>query len=234
MIYWAAATLVLSLVLTSVMGSFASSFLISTMLMPGILSIKYFSKNINFADRRKGITGVAYCLAIFILTEFLAVMAFVWFTDKADPLNYNGLLTNPIFLCFILISLLSIEELIKMKFLSPPPEEKRVTFTSERKKVSLDVDDILLIESKDSEVSVRTVSGKTYTTKMKISQWEAVLDDRFVRVHRSFIVNRRHITTFGSKAVYLGELCVEISRKYKESVMNRLDGTGVPDRRTSR
>ena len=58
---------------------------------------------------------------------------------------------------------------------------------------------------------------------MKISQWESVLDGRFVRVHRSFIVNRIHVTRFDARAVHLGERSIEISRKYRESALKKLE-----------
>jgi DNA-binding LytR/AlgR family response regulator len=53
---------------------------------------------------------------------------------------------------------------------------------------------------------------------MKISQWEAALDDRFVRVHRSFIVSRLHITRADAHTVWLGEIRIEISRKYRDKL----------------
>jgi DNA-binding LytR/AlgR family response regulator len=67
-----------------------------------------------------------------------------------------------------------------------------------------------------------TVSGKAYPTRMRILQWESVLDDRFLRIHRSFIVNRKHVTAFNAKTVYMKDFPVEISRKYKTVVMQKL------------
>lgn len=221
-VYWGAATVLTSLMLMSVAGSFSMSFFLATLLLPGILLIKYLLRDINFTYRGKAVFKTVYALTIFILTEYLAILCFLSFTGMAPSVGYDGILMNPAFLCFILVSLLSIEELIKIKILPEVPAAKFVTFTSERKKISIETESITFIESKDYEVSVMTVSGRAYPTRMKISQWESALDDRFIRVHRSFIVNREHISTFDSKAVYLDGMRIEISRKYKDDVANKL------------
>jgi DNA-binding LytR/AlgR family response regulator len=118
-----------------------------------------------------------------------------------------------------MICLLSLEKLIEIKYLpAERVEENRVIeFTSDRKKISIPVDSIIFIESRDYEVWVRCADGLSYRTKMNISHWEEVLDSRFIRVHRSYLVNKAHITKTDSSCVYAGGKTIEISRKYKNS-----------------
>jgi DNA-binding LytR/AlgR family response regulator len=75
---------------------------------------------------------------------------------------------------------------------------------------------MLLVESCDAEVWIRTDSQTDYRTKMKISQWESVLDERFIRVHRSFLINVNHITHSTANQVTVGPYTIEVSRKYKD------------------
>ncbi len=222
--YWSIMVIVLSMILMSVMETFARSFFLSLMLLPGILFVKFFSKDIIFKKGKREILNICYFLGAFILIEYQFIMLVYWLVFNFALPEHSNIILNPVFLCFILVSMLSIEELIKMRLvkLVPAPENTYVKFTSERIKVSLEANSILFIESKDYEVSVMTVSGKAYPTRMRISQWESVLDDRFLRIHRSFIVNRKHITTFNSKTVYMNDLPIEISRKYKAFVMQKL------------
>ncbi len=226
-VYWSIMVIVLSLILMSVMETFARSFFLSVMLLPGILFVKFFSKDIIFKKSKQEILNICYFLGAFILIEYQFIMLVYWLIYKFALPEHSNIILNPVFLCFVLVSMLSIEELIKMKLGKSisTPENTYIKFTSERIKVSLEVDSILFIESKDYEVLVMAISGRAYPTRMKISQWESVLDDRFLRVHRSFIVNRKHVTTFNSKTLYIKDIPIEISRKYKDVVMQKLSNS---------
>ena len=86
------------------------------------------------------------------------------------------------------------------------------------KSVTLNLADIVYIESNDTEVRIVTISGGSYRNKTGISQWENLLGDDFLRIHRSYLVNIKHITAADSDAVFIGNTNLLVSRKYKESV----------------
>ncbi|MCC8018962.1 MAG: LytTR family transcriptional regulator [Rikenellaceae bacterium] len=224
MIYWGCMVVVLSLIFMSLMGSYPSALLLSVMLMPGILFVKFFSGGISFRDRRKGITATVYLTLIALLIEYLAVALVYWFLHRFDFPDNGGILTNPVFICFLLGSLLAIESWLRSRLYGGESggAEEFITFISGRKKISLDTNAVTHIESRDTEVLVWTSDGVSHQTRMKISQWDTVLDSRFIRVHRSFIVNRKHITGFDSRTVRLGERTIEISRKYRDEVLSQL------------
>ena len=67
--------------------------------------------------------------------------------------------------------------------------------------------------------------GEIYRTKTRISQWEAQLDGRFLRIHRSYIVNTERIDRYLPSYVLIGDERIDISRKYKEEVRRRLGDT---------
>jgi hypothetical protein len=214
---------VLSLSLQSAMGSWAAAFFLTVMLLPGILLVKYFAKDLSFKERGKGLLNGFYFLFAVALAEHLCILLTHWILYGANSPGRTNPLLNPVFICFVLASLLSIERQLKTRFFTPSGrEEKFITFTSERVRVSIEADSILYIESNDDQVFVRALADKVYPTRMKISQWEAVLDDRFLRVHQAFIVNRDHIARFDSKAVWIGDRPIDISRGYRERVRHRL------------
>lgn len=225
LLYWCATVPLVALVLWSVMGSFGRSLFLAVMLLPGVLFFKYFVRDISFKDRRQGVIHTIYFVAIVMLIEYLGIF-FVYLSFE-NPFTERppGIVMNPFFLWFLLGALLSVEHLIGTKMLkeTEPVRERYITFISERRKVSLELSRIMYIESRDSEVMVVVAGGEVYPTRMKISQWEAVLDDRFIRSHRSFIVNREHITRLDAHAVWLGELHIEVSRKYRERVLELLE-----------
>ena len=54
---------------------------------------------------------------------------------------------------------------------------------------------------------------KNYTP---ISQWEAILAPYFIRIHRAFLVNKAAITGIDVDLLYIGDIQLPISRKYKD------------------
>jgi len=88
---------------------------------------------------------------------------------------------------------------------------------SNRKTVRIPFDKILYIESLADYIKVH---GEGYETisKEKISTIESRLPEMFVRIHRSFIVNKDKVNSVTSKEVQLGETFLNIGRSYKENV----------------
>jgi len=83
-------------------------------------------------------------------------------------------------------------------------------------------DDILYLEGLDDYVKIHLTSGKKITarTSMK-SILEKLPQNVFVRIHRSFIVNTKHISAVQNKFVQIGELQLAVGETYK-SVMQDL------------
>ena len=223
-LYWSAAVALVALVLWSAMGSLPRAFFMSVMMLPGVLFFKYFVGGISFKNRRQGILDTVYFSLAVILIEYLGIF-FVYFNVEYPYTETPpGIVMNPMFICLMLGALLSGEYLIKSRFGrgGEPEREKFITFTSDRRRTTLELDTILYIESRDDEVTVVACGGAKYPTRMNISGWEAALDDRFVRVHRSFIVGRLHITRIEGHTVWLGEIPIEISRKYREKALDKI------------
>jgi DNA-binding LytR/AlgR family response regulator len=54
---------------------------------------------------------------------------------------------------------------------------------------------------------------------MNITQWSNVLDDRFVRVHRSFIVNKSGICGMSAGRLKLDSgVEIDVSKRYRDMV----------------
>lgn len=220
LLYWSVATLLIGGMYLSVTRSFAEALFLATATLPIIVITKYLWQGISFSNRRKGITATC-CLVVFVLLiQYLVLILAQHYLLGLKPNELSGLLFNPFFLVFLFVSLLAFEEWIK-RVLYPHGKEVRenwIEFTSDRKKIRLEIDHIRLVESRDSEVWIVTSDNSRYRTKMNITQWESVLDDRFLRIHRSFILNKAFVTRYETHAVYMGEESFEVSRKYRERV----------------
>jgi DNA-binding LytR/AlgR family response regulator len=102
------------------------------------------------------------------------------------------------------------------------PNENYVYFKVDKKMVRTRMADILYIESIKDYVKVRT-SEKEIITQQKISYLEESLPkEQFLRIHRSFIVNRDKIDAYSATEIEIGKHHVPIGRNYKNDVMKLL------------
>ena len=92
----------------------------------------------------------------------------------------------------------------------------------ERKTVKVNVNDILWIESLRDYVKV-VIKDQMYITRQKISMLEEMLpENRFVRIHRSFIVALAKIDSFYSYSIEVSGHELPIGRNYKQDVQKKL------------
>jgi DNA-binding LytR/AlgR family response regulator len=97
-----------------------------------------------------------------------------------------------------------------------------VYFKVDKKMIKTRMEDILFIESVKDYVKVRTAE-KEIITQQKISYLEESLPkEQFIRIHRSFIVNREKIDAYSATDVEVGKFHVPIGRNYKNDVMKVL------------
>jgi DNA-binding LytR/AlgR family response regulator len=129
------------------------------------------------------------------------------------------MLINPAFLGLIL-TVLAIGDYQWARWLSTrfKGEDRTLTFFSERKSVTLRRADIAYIESNDTEVRVVTITGESYRNKTGITQWENLLGEGFLRIHRSYLVNTSLATLEAPDTVTVGDTRLPVSRKYREAV----------------
>mgnify|MGYP003308171000 CR=1 FL=1 len=225
--FWLAAILLVAAVMTSPRYRFAESLFFGTLFLPGALAVKYFYPKVSFADRTSGIKDIAFITIGIVLGEImLFLMAHYVLQVMRDDFgniyaweDLPDLLLNPVFIA-IMISALAVGNYFFDKWLEKryPAERKPVTFLSERKSVSLIADEILFIESNDTVTTVVATDGRHYRNKTPISQWESILGDVFIRIHRAYLVNSAHIESFDKDSVTIKGYELPVSRKYSETV----------------
>lgn len=92
----------------------------------------------------------------------------------------------------------------------------------ERKTIKVNVNDILWIESLRDYVKVVT-KDHTYITRQKISILEEMLpENKFVRIHRSFMVALNKIDSFYSYSIEIAGHELPIGRNYKQDAQKKL------------
>jgi DNA-binding LytR/AlgR family response regulator len=104
---------------------------------------------------------------------------------------------------------------------APPETEQHLFIRANRKTVKLPLATIQYIESISDYLKVHT-PDQTYLTKEKISVIEQKLPEQFLRIHRSFIINTRHLKAYTPEIVELGGQELPISRSMRRKVMEVL------------
>lgn len=102
-------------------------------------------------------------------------------------------------------------------------KENHIFVNVNKKYVKVDFQDIQYIESLKDYIQIHLISD-TVTTKDKISEFETKLSSNFMRVHRSYIVNRDKVTAFTAQDIEIGRQEIPIGVSYKREVENWLKG----------
>lgn len=100
---------------------------------------------------------------------------------------------------------------------------KYIFVNVDRKMIKVCFEDILYIESLKDYVKIKSKNQKDIITHMQISVLEEKLQKHhFIRVHRSFLVNKSKIDFFTATDVGMGGIEIPIGRNYKHEVMKAL------------
>ena len=221
--YWSASVLMISLMLMSLGYCISDAMFVSMSFVPGCLVLRWLLPHVSFSNLTKGIFNLIFVLLAVILTDMLLV---IWCHIMMNGLQasfYSGfptLLVNPAFLSLIMIVLTGgdyvLSRYLKSRFQNEPHP---VTFTSDYRKVTLDLSEILYVESRDTEVWVCATDGRKFRNKTGITQWENLLGEDFIRVHRSYVVGKDAIVSAEAECVRLiDDTEIPVSRKYRDIV----------------
>lgn len=92
---------------------------------------------------------------------------------------------------------------------------------SNRKNIKVVFDEIVYIESLKDYIRIH-LTQETVIAKYGLAAFAKNLDQRFIRVHRSFIVNRDRVTAFTRHDIEIGTLEIPIGENYREEVLRSL------------
>ena len=231
--YWTLMILLTALMLCSLSYTFFESCLLATLLLPGGIIIKFMLPKILLEPTKTKTRNLLLLILTALIVEILLIFIGhgILITIRNESFNYfygpepepvmNSLLVNPIFLTLLLIFFAGgdylLSDYLRKHLKQAPPS---ITFTSDRKPVTLIQADILYVESNDTEVWIHAADGQKYRNKTPISQWENLLGIDFVRIHRSFLVGRQRITKTDVETLTLtGGEVLPISRKYRDQIV---------------
>ncbi len=201
----------------------ATSYLFNYYLVPKFLLLKSYGKFILY---------LLYMIIISLYLELIVVyLAFIYLANY-NVIDMPPLIRNVWILTLTLYVIVFVQGFILLlkKFQSSESmlialeNEKQknaigyLTVKSDRQNKRISFDEILYIESLADYVQIQILKQPPVITKQKISHIQQELTDDFMRIHRSFIVNKKHISSHGADHVMLDTDKLPVSRTYKKAV----------------
>ncbi|MEM9528225.1 MAG: LytTR family DNA-binding domain-containing protein [Bacteroidota bacterium] len=102
---------------------------------------------------------------------------------------------------------------------SPPT----IMIKKEKLQIRIPVKDILFVKAEHVYSRIHLVKDQRILQRISLeSLLEQLPQDKFLRVHRSFIINLDHVQKFNSTKVLLGNTVIPIGRSWKASVVPKL------------
>lgn len=189
--------------------------------MEAFLALKEQRIDLLFLDiQMPGLTGIELLQTISNPPEVIFTTAYREYAFEGFELNVLDYLLKPIafnrFLQAIDKFLLKKKKTVAVAPNSTPtPAEEVLTVRADRKTVRIKLADILFIEGLKDYVKI-ILPDRQIVTKELVSQIEKRLPaDRFLRIHRSFIIAKDKIDAYTATEVEIGQHEIPIGRKYK-------------------
>ena len=179
-------------------------------------ALKYIDKepdmvllDIHLSDNETGITIGT------ILTQ--KGIPFIYVTANNDALTLREAInTNPVSYLtkpFKDRDVTALLELVRLRLNARP----YIKIETPQSDIKLLLDAILYIEAAGSYVSIVT-ADTTYIKRITLKDIEPLLDARFTRIHRSYIVNNDRVSYRTASAVFIGSVKIAVSRTFRDGV----------------
>ena len=240
-LFWVATSVVLIAVFGRGLWTLAEAFYFVMMLLPVVMITCYFFNYYlvpGYLLKKRYLLFGLYSIYMTIASLHLQMVVIVCAYIILANYSYNQLtpVSGDVFtLTFILYAIVLLfsfvklirmasqqtKEVIALKNDSERNKVATVTVRASRKLVTIAIRDIRYIESLSDYIRIHT-TAEVITTKERIGSFSQQLPDDFVRIHRSFVVNRHYVKEYTSEEVVLDDISLTISRTYKQEALQRL------------
>ena len=178
------------------------------------------------------ISGMEFVKSLTFKPYIVFTTAYSEYAVEGFEVNATDYLLKPISYSSFLRAAHKVKDLIGLmaKRESPVvvPGGGHLFVKSEYKLVRIDLDNIKYIESMHEYISFNLEGSKPVMTLMSLKSIEEQLPpDRFLRVHRSFIVNLSKITVIErNRIVFDGKVYIPVGEQYKAGLQSYIDHPG--------
>jgi DNA-binding LytR/AlgR family response regulator len=175
------------------------------------------------------ITGFEFLKALHQPPKIIIITAFREFAFEGFELDVVDYLLKPVPFDRFLKAIDKFNNIVAENSRSTSSAGLKSTLTGEiiwvradRKNVRLRIEDISYIEGLKDYVKIYE-KGNMIISKIPLKKIEQKLpSERFIRIHRSYLVSVSKITAYNNEGIELGPIMLPIGKIYKESVLSFL------------
>lgn len=169
------------------------------------------------------ITGVDFVKSLENPPKIIFTTAHRDYAVVSYELNVVDYLLKPVSFIRLFKAINKYKELIGSQTIDVPKEEEathdHIYVNSNKKFIKISFDEILYIESIKDYVQIH-LADKKVMTKGTIGNFLERLPKKFIRTHRSYVVNTTKVTAFTSLDVEIGSIEIPIGASYKNNTIN--------------
>jgi DNA-binding LytR/AlgR family response regulator len=116
---------------------------------------------------------------------------------------------------------------LRKKNAHSPTTSPSVFIKSGYEQIRVELDDILYAESTGNYVQF-VLANKNIVSRLTMTEAEALLPaGRFIRIHRSFIVQVKQVSKFDKRTVWIGDKELPVGAAYGEELIHHLNGKAL-------
>jgi DNA-binding LytR/AlgR family response regulator len=196
----------------------------------GISAMEYLQQNkadLVFIDiNLPKLKGIEFIKMFRGTAKFIITTAYHEYALEGYELNVIDYLLKPIeFSRFLMaVNKLTVDERSTNRAVIGEATKKDCLFVNiKKRRVKIIFSEILYIEGMKEYVKIYTAKDKYIITKTQIGQINGLLNDQFVRIHRSYIVARPKVTSYNLAEVSIGPIVLPVGTNYKEALTGLLE-----------
>jgi len=186
-----------------------------------IQALEYLQKNesdLIFLDiQMPELTGINFMKIVGADQRYILTTAYSEYALEGYEHNIVDYLLKPISFERFQKSVLKAQE----RFSFPQEENTYFFVKSSGQRHRIIFNEILYIESIKDYVNIRTENDE-YIVLDTLKSMESQLSEKFVRVHKSFIINLNKIKSIGAKKIILPEYEIPIGESYRAGLLDRI------------
>jgi len=237
-IFWLAVSIILVIVFGNSAGSYIYAFCYVSFFIPTIITTSWVINSILvpvFLLKKQYLKFFIYLACTFIisidlvlilvLSAFL-ILAYYDFNNLWSMMTDFRLMPFITYLVVLVNAFISlVRQYNKLHSLTGSDNDGRnefITVRAERKNRRIERESILYIESMADYVRIFLEGGERIITRTKISLFDTMLGDNYLRIHRSYIVNVNKIESFTRENIIISGKEIPVSRTYKDRVIEVL------------
>ncbi|MCM1078386.1 MAG: LytTR family DNA-binding domain-containing protein [Bacteroidales bacterium] len=195
----------------------------------GMQRVREWQPDIVFLDiEMNGISGIELARRLPPSCCLIFTTAYARYALEGFEVNAVDFLHKPYFYERFDRAMQKAEQWLRMHDLLSAAESpaRQLILKSDYKNVSVSIDTILYIESLGNYIKIHSADRSTLLSKMPLRTMEEQLPkEEFIRIHRSFLVQKKRIERFSRTEVVMAKTgkCLPIGTKYADNVLTVLE-----------